>query len=176
MFTCPIDGGSPRTRLSRRLRVLAAAATVGLGAALCATAIAPAAAGTQRDVIVAGTYTATDLGTTECVPLSDTRLHCTTSGFASAYRGGLVGSSTASFEQVIDCATGRTNGTGVETFSGSVRGGPTTTLRWRLYFSADFDCGTFFPSRLRIIGIVTNGPLHGVLFFDDTTYRGVLAG
>jgi hypothetical protein len=175
MYTCPIDGGSPG-RLRRRLRILAVGATVGLGAALCAIAIAPAAVAAQRDVIVAGTYTATDLGTTDCVPLSDTRLHCTTSGFASAYLGGLVGSSTANFEQVIDCATGRTNGVGVETFSGSVRGGPTTTLRWRLYFSADFDCGTFFPSGLRIVGIVTNGPVRGVLFFDDTTYRGVLGG
>ena len=130
--------------------------------------------------LVSGTYTAVDFGTTECAALDDVQLHCSTSGFRFRYEGDLVGESISSFDQVINCATGRTYGHGVETFSGSVRGGRPGTLTWRLVFTAEFDCETFFPSSLRVLGVVTKSTgglasMRGGLHFDDTSYRGVLS-
>jgi hypothetical protein len=159
-------------------RVLLAVAVAALA---CAVSAASAVAGGAHDVGVSGGYEARDFGTTDCVPLDDVRLRCTTTGFVSRYleNGDLVGWSTASFEQVIDCAHGRTVGRGVETFDGSVRGGPAGRLTWKLAFVADFDCVGFYPSNLHVVGVVVDGsgPLagtRGVLLFDDSHYRGVL--
>ena len=150
--------------------------TVSLSAGLAGNALGAAPA----SGLVSGTYTAVDFGTTECAALDDVQLHCSTSGFRSRYEGDLVGESIASFDQVINCATGRTYGHGVETFSGSVRGGRPGTLTWRLVFTAEFDCETFFPSSLRILGVVTKSTgglasMRGGLLFDDTSYRGILS-
>lgn len=155
---------------------------VGLCAALAGGATAGGSmAGGVGDLRVSGDYGVQEggFGTTDCVPLDDVRLRCTTTGFTSDYSGDLVGSSTASFEQVIDCAHGRTVGRGLETFEGSVRGGRPGTLTWTLVFTADFDCTQFFPSSLHIVGVVvkgTGGLAHtrGALLFDDSHYVGVL--
>ena len=169
-----------RARPTRRGRggrgmLAALVLVVSLSAALAGNAFGAA----SQTGLVSGTYTAVDFGTTECAALDDVRLHCTTSGFKSYYEGDLVGESVAGFEQVINCATGRTYGHGVETFSGSVRGGRPGTLTWRLGFTSDFDCETFFPSNLHILGVVTKstgglGSVRGALLFDDTSYRGFL--
>jgi hypothetical protein len=127
---------------------------------------------------VAGTYTVSDFGTTTCDPLGTTSLVCRTTGFRIDYDGDLDGLSTSSFDQVIDCARGRTMGRGSETFTGSVNG-VGGTLTWQLVFVSDFDCASFFPSNLRIVAVPTEGGgalagTHGVLLFGDTDYTGVL--
>ncbi len=161
------------TRLSRLLVLIPLALLV------VAAGAEGAVAGGHHGARVAGIYTATDFGNTECEPLDEVRLRCTTSGFVSTYEGDLVGTSTTNFEQVINCATGRTVGHGAETFTGTIRGKTTGTLSWRLVLSADFDCATFFPSNLHIVAVVTKGTaglagVRGVLLFDDTTYSGLL--
>jgi len=155
--------------------LVAVAVTLSFSAALAGNAFG-GALGSGR---VSGTYSPVDFGNTECVALDDVRLHCATSGFKSRYEGDLVGESTATFEQVINCATGRTYGLGVETFGGSLRGGRSGVLTWRFVLEADFDCEAFFPSNLRILGVVTKGSgglasVRGALLFDDTSYRGLL--
>ena len=158
----------------RRISVLLA-----LVGCLAAVVAVPAGAGRGGAIQVSGSYGVADFGATTCAPLGDTQLSCTTTGFASDYReGDLKGTSTSSFQQVIDCARGKTVGRGSETFTGSI-GSASGTLTWELWFSSDFDCATFFPSNLRIVAVPTRGTgslggLHGVLFFDDTHYRGVL--
>jgi hypothetical protein len=127
---------------------------------------------------VAGTYAVSDFGTTTCDPLGATRLVCRTAGLRIDYDGDLAGVSTSGFEQVIDCARGRTVGRGSETFTGSVNG-VGGTLTWQLVFVSDFDCASFFPSDLRIVAVPTEGGgglagTHGVLLFGDTDYTGVL--
>ena len=158
----------------RRISVLLA-----LVGCLAAVAAVPAGAGRGGAIQVSGSYGVADFGTTTCAPLGDTQLSCTTTGFASDYpEGDLNGASMSSFRQVIDCARGKTVGRGSETFTGSI-GSVSGTLTWELWFSSDFDCTTFFPSNLRIVAVPTGGTgglagLHGVLFFNDTHYRGVL--
>lgn len=167
-------------RLTRRRRGgRGTLAALVLAVSLSAWLVGNALGATPASGLVSGTYTAVDFGTTECAALDDVQLHCSTSGFRSRYEGDLVGESIASFDQVINCATGRTYGHGVETFSGSVRGGRPGTLTWRLVLTAEFDCETFFPSNLRILGVVTKSTgglasMRGGLHFDDTSYRGVL--
>jgi hypothetical protein len=144
----------------------------------CLAAVVASPAGAGRATQVSGTYTVVDFGTTVCEPLSPTRLNCTTTGFASDYDGDLEGVSTASFQQVIDCVRGKTVGHGSETFTGSV-GGAFGTLTWQLWLTSDFDCASFFPSSLRIVAAPIHGGgdlagVHGVLFFGDVAYRGVL--
>ena len=161
--------------ITRHVRLAGAIAVVFTALALGAGS---AFAGVGQSPLVAGEYEVHGLGTTDCVALDAVRLQCSTSGLESRYEGSLDGYSTASFEQVIDCATGKTHGHGTESFDGTVRGRP-GSLTWRLVFTSDFDCATFFPSNLRIVAAITGSsgglaPLHGVLLFDDDSYRGVL--
>jgi len=155
-------------------------AALVLAVSLSAGLVGNALGATPANGLVSGTYTAVDFGTTECAALDDVQVHCTTSGFKSNYEGDLVGESVAGFDTVINCATDRTYGHGVETFSGSVRGGGPGTLTWRLVLTADFDCETFLPSNLLILGVVTRstGGLASIrggrLLFDDTSYHGIL--
>jgi hypothetical protein len=142
-------------------------------------AVVSAPAGAGRAMQVSGKYAVDVVPPPECAPLSETRLVCTVTGLAASYTDGdLQGTSTASFRQVIDCARGKTAGQGTETFTGSI-GDASGTLTWQLWFTADFDCTTGFPVNLRILAVPTHGEgglsgLRGELFFDDTTYRGVL--
>ena len=143
-----------------------------------AAALVSQAAADRGASHVAGTYTVSDFGTTTCDPLGTTRLGCRTTGLRSDYDGDLEGVSTSSFDQVIDCARGRTVGRGSETFTGSVNG-VGGTLTWHLAFMSDFDCASFFPSNLRIVAVPTAGggglaDTRGVLLFGDTDYTGVL--
>ena len=149
-------------------------------ASVAALVSAQALAGETRATHVSGEYALVDPGITTCEPLDEARLRCRTTGFRLAYSGDLEGETTTEFDQVIDCVSGRTRGQGVETLTGSLDGGTPGTLTSRLWFTSDFDCTTFFPSGLRIVAIVTGGSggfagTHGVLHFDDSTYRGVLA-
>ena len=145
----------------------------------CTAALVAAPADAGRGALhVSGTYTAVDFGATECEPLDEARLSCTTTGFRSEFEGDLDGLSTSSFRQVIDCARGRTVGHGSERFTGSI-GNASGTLTWRLWFTSDFDCATFSPANLRIVAVPTEGAgdlagLRGVLLFGDTDYQGVL--
>ena len=153
-------------------------ALCSLLACCVAGAMASHAAADRGASRVAGTYTVFDFGTTTCDPLGPSRLVCRTTGLRSDYDGGLDGLSTSSFDQVIDCARGRTIGRGSETFTGSVNG-VGGTLTWGLAFVSDFDCASFFPSNLRIVAVPTTGGgglagTHGVLLFGDTDYTGVL--
>jgi hypothetical protein len=151
---------------------------IALVATALATLAAEAVAARAHVTPVSGGYGVTAFGDTTCAPLSGERLHCRTTGLEATYEGTLVGASTATFTQVIDCAAGRTVGHGTETFTGSADG-RTGRLTWSLAFTSDFDCASFFPSNLRIVAVVTHGTgallgSHGVLVFDDTTYRGLL--
>jgi hypothetical protein len=153
-----------------------AAAIVALAVALVAGA---ASAATTNGTRVAGGYTVTAFGDTTCVPLGAVHLRCETTGLKSAYTGDLAGETMSAFEQIIDCANGRTVGQGVETFSGSLRGKRPGTLTWRIVFAANFDCTSFFPSSFRGLGVVTGGSgalagRRGFLRFDDTSYEGTL--
>ena len=168
---------SARAKSRRRLGRLTVALAVV--ASTFVVIVPGAVAGGRHRVVVAGTYTVADLGTTDCTTLDETRLRCRTTGLKSDYAGDLVGQTTADFRQTIDCAGGRTRGHGVETFSGSLLGGAAGTLTWRLHFTADFDCATFVPSNLRILGVLKRGTgglagLRGLLLFDDTSYHGLL--
>jgi hypothetical protein len=141
-------------------------------------ALVASPAGAAAATSISGTYTATDFGATVCQPLSQTRLECTTTGFASSYEGDLEGTSTSAFHQVIDCARGKTVGVGSETFTGSIDGAA-GTLTWQLWFTSDFDCTTFIPSNLRIVAVPRDGEgglagIHGVLLFGDIAYHGVV--
>jgi hypothetical protein len=142
----------------------------------CLVFAASATAGSAASV--AGDYTVTGFGDTRCKDLTPGSQWCSTTGFVSEYTGDLVGTSTVSFEQVIDCARGKTYGYGTETFTGKVRGQDVGALRWRLVFSADFDCELGYPWSFRGLGVVVGssrpGGMHGVLTFDDTSYRGTL--
>jgi Protein of unknown function (DUF3224) len=159
--------------MARRISLLLAVVL-----AVGALGAAPAVAG-SGSVHVSGYYRVDGIGETACEPVGVTRLRCTTTGLASTYeRGDLDGTSSSSFEQIIDCARGRTAGYGSETFTGSIHG-VSGTLTWQLGFTSDFDCSTFFPSNLRIVAVPVWGSgdlagLHGVLLFADDSYRGVL--
>ena len=153
--------------------------TLALALLTCAGVAGGAAAGARPDARVSGTYTVTDFGGTNCTPLSATVLRCATKGLKSDYSGDLIGDATSDFDQLIDCATGRTVGQGLETFSGTVRGGPAGTLVWRIVFAADFDCGTFYPTKFHAVSLITRatGGLNGasgILRFGDVSYDGLL--
>ena len=119
--------------------ILVAALTLGVLALLLA---APASASATP---VSGTYIVTDFGTPTCAPVGAAGfiLSCSTSGFRSSYSGALAGTTTTSFTQLINCKTGRTQGSGLETFTGSIAGVGSGTLTWTDHFSAAFDCTTF---------------------------------
>ena len=154
---------------SRAARRLILALVLGLMA--CAAASTSAAAGTRHHAHVEGTYSVSDFGAIDCVGVSEFVIRCSTTGLISAYSGDLVGSSTADFEQTIDCGAGRTVGRGSEVFVGAVRGRP-ETLKWRITFASDFNCSPFYPFNFRGLGIVSQW--GGLLKFDDTTYDGWL--
>ena len=155
--------------------ILVAAFTLG---ALALVLGAPASASATP---VSGTYTVTDFGTPTCAPVGATGfiLSCSTSGFRSSYSGALTGTTTTSFTQLINCKTGRTQGSGLETFTGSIARVGYGTLTWTDHFSAAFDCTTFAVSSFSGIGVDLSGTgslagLHGLLSFTDTTYDGAL--
>jgi hypothetical protein len=140
---------------------------------------APVSAGSST--LVSGTYGVTDFGTLSCVPLGAAGfvVRCTTSGFVSTYSGALTGTTTTNFTQVINCLTGRTQGSGVETFTGSIAGVGSGSLTWMDEFTAGFDCTTFAVSDFKGLGVALSGTgslagLHGMLSFTDTTYEGAL--
>lgn len=113
------------------------------------------------------------------MPVNTAVLRCAATGLKSVYSGDLEGEAISDFEQVINCATGRTVGQGVERFSGTVRGGQPGTLKWRIIFAADFDCATFYPSNFRAFSLIAQATgglseLSGVLRFGDVTYDGLL--
>jgi hypothetical protein len=155
-------------------------ALVALVAAALALALtAPVSAG--NSTLVSGTYSVTDFGTLTCVPLGAAGfvVRCSTSGFVSSYSGALTGATTTTFTQVINCKTGRTQGSGVETFTGSIAGVGSGTLTWMDEFTAGFDCTTFAVSGFRGVGVALSGTgdlvgLHGMLSFTETTYDGAL--
>ena len=97
----------------------------------------------------------------------------------SEYSGDLTGTAVADFTELINCKTGRTTGTGVETFTGSVAGVGSGTLTYIDQFSSDFDCNNFSPFNLDINSVAVKGAgglagLQGKLSFTDTTYTGTL--
>jgi len=150
-----------------------------VGAALALALTAPVSAGSST--LVSGTYGVTDFGTLTCVPLGTAGfvVRCSTSGFVSSYSGALTGTTTTTFSQVINCRTGRTQGSGVETFTGSIAGVGSGTLTWMDEFTAGFDCATFAVSGFRGVGVALSGTgdlagLHGMLSFTETTYDGAL--
>jgi hypothetical protein len=155
-----------------------------LAGALLALALAPALASAHHGhgrTAVAGTYTVYDLGSTQCAPKgkSPDILVCATTGLRSTYAGDLAGDSTSDFSEIIDCKAGTTRGSGIETFTGSLNGGASGTLTWRISFRAGFDCTTFFPSGFQGFSHIqaSSGALAGIrghLHFGDTTYDGVL--
>ena len=145
----------------------------------CGVIAGTAAAGTHHETRVAGTYAVTEFGDTSCVSVSAVVLRCTTKGLKSVYEGDLTGDTTSDFDQVINCATGRTIGQGIETFSGTVRGGQAGTLKWRILFAADFDCTTFYPTNFHALSLITQATgglsgMGGVLRFGDVAYDGLL--
>ena len=136
-----------------------------------------------RPLSVSGTYTVVpDLGTTTCVQVgaSGFMFRCDTTGFTTSYSGDLTGMAVADFTQLINCNTGRTTGTGTETFTGSLDGvAGLGTLAWIDQFSSDFDCTFFFPFNFDINSVGVTGAaafagLQGRLTFTDTTYSGIL--
>ena len=157
-------------------------ALLALAAALLALAAMPALASAHhRDIRVSGTYVAYDFGVTQCAPkgASPDILACSTTGFRSTYAGSLVGDVSTEFTSTINCKTGRTWGHGVETFTGSLNGGGSGTLTWKIFFHAAFDCTTSAPSGFKGVSWVkaSSGALagtHGQLQFGDVTYGGRL--
>jgi hypothetical protein len=153
-------------------------------AAVAAAAFVPGAVAAppgQAPVGVAGTYTVTDFGTTDCAPVhgSPSLLRCDTTGFVSDYSGSLTGTSTASFTEIIDCAAGRAEGHGIETFTGSVAGFGGGTLTWAIQFSSGFDCTTAAVFHFQGRGVIRSGTgdlahVRGQLDFTETTYQGEL--
>jgi hypothetical protein len=154
-------------------RLLVAIATA------CAVGAISVSASASPGLSVSGFYAPTDFGSTTCAPVGDFMFRCTTTGFISQYTGDLVGTAVADFTALINCKTGRENGLGVETFTGSVAGAGSGTLSWTDQFSADFECTSFFPSNLDINSVAVKGAgglagLQGRLTFTDTTYSGTL--
>jgi hypothetical protein len=161
-----------KTRVITGICAVVAAATVGM---------TPADARGRHADRVTGTYSVSDPGVTNCTPKPQhpERLRCDTSGFVSHYEGDLVGDSNVDFSWRIDCDRGRSEGEGVETFAGSLDGGPSGTLTWRIRFHSRFDCSGFFPFDFDGYGTVRDGSggfegAQGSLRFGDTTYEGRL--
>jgi hypothetical protein len=156
--------------------VVVAAALVALASSL----VAQAGAGTQSVLRVSGTYQLVEVAGLDCSPIDDARLACTVTGARSIYpTGQFDGESVADFRSVIDCAKGRTYAVGSETFTGSIAGSPSGTMTWQFVLAADFDCVTFAPTNIHLVGIVTGATgglsgTRGVVQFGDTTYTGVL--
>jgi len=158
----------------------------GLLIALAGVLLALALTATRADAhhgrtVVTGTYTVTDFGTTTCAPKGTSAdiLVCTTTAFKSHYDGNLAGESTTDFTQIVNCRTSRTRGQGVEIFDGSLNGGASGTLTWKITFHSGLDCATFSVSDFHGVGRITasSGALdgtHGLLRFGDVTYDGVL--
>lgn len=153
-----------------------------LGLALVVVALmwAQAAPAASTSVHVSGTYVVSEFGTTTCVPTgSGSVFRCVTTGFVSQYSGSLMGTSTTSFFQVINCNKGTTSGVGVETFTGSVEGVGSGSLTWIINFHSKFDCATFATSDFSGSGHIVAGTgdlagLEGKLQFGDVTYEGDL--
>ena len=172
-----VDAGSARAHLAGPARALFA-----LAAAMLALAVTPAlAAAHHGHVHISGTYAVYDLGSSQCAPkgASTDILVCSTTGLRSSYDGSLTGDTTSDFSNVIDCKAGRTWGRGVETFTGSLNGGASGTLTWKISFTAAFDCTTFFPSGFQGFSHIKEGSgalagIHGHIHFGDVTYDGVL--
>jgi hypothetical protein len=170
--------GSPGGRHRFTTRLTVGAVTALVAAVVTCTAIA----GGHRAIHVSGDYELdfARLGTTDCTPIDTIRLRCTTTDMGFDYHGDLTGSTTIQFEQIVNCRTGVTRGSGTETFTGSIAGAP-GTVTWHVSFGSEFDCLSGFPSNLRAIanlkkrqGTGELAGLKGTLRFDDTTYRGVL--
>jgi hypothetical protein len=132
-------------------------------------------------ISVSGTYFVQDLGATSCAPVGSSNflLRCETTGLISEYSCDLTGTAVANFSELINCKTSRANGTGTETFSGSVDEVGSGTLTYIDQFSSDFDCTNFFPFNLDINSVAVKGTgdlsdLQGKLHFDDATYTGIL--
>jgi len=134
-----------------------------------------------KGVHVSGTYTVTDLGTTTCGPVggSPNLLRCDTTGFVSQYAGDMTGTATVNFTQVINCKTGRTQGKGIETFTGTINGVGSGSLTWHDHFHATTDCITFGLSDfvLKAVGFSGTAALAGLqgrIDFTLTDYDGTL--
>ena len=132
---------------------------------------------------VSGTWTATDFGAADCVPVGDSAVlfKCDTTGFKSVYDGSLEGDSIVDFTSTIDCQAGITYGSGVERFAGSIDGVGSGSLTWRISFFSAFDCTTGGVSGFRALAPIQSGTgyltrVRGTLLFDDVSYRGVLRG
>jgi hypothetical protein len=154
-------------------------ATIALLALVVGLAMT-AGASAGHSIHVSGTYAVTDFGAVDCSPVpAGFIFDCRTTGFVSQYSGDLTGTSVTDFTQQINCATGRTHGTGAETLTGSVAGVGSGTLTWRDVFDADFDCATFTASNFHGSGVDVKGSgglagMRGGLAFTDTTYDGTL--
>ncbi len=128
---------------------------VALAAVVAALTASQSAAGSSA-TRVAGTWAVTDLGETTCLPgATPTVFNCHVTGFTSQYSGSLSGTSVTSFEETLNCETGRASGKGTETFTGSVAGRGSGSLSWRISFESGFDCTT---------SSVFNFSAHAVIF------------
>ena len=165
-----------RMRAGRRITWLA---MLTAAASIVAVAVQPASA--SDAVPVAGAFTVTDVGSIDCAPTGSAPFlfRCETTGLVSRYTGSMSGISTTDFTQLVNCATGRTQGSGTETFDGSVEGVGSGTLTWRIHFESAFDCSTFTVAEFAGRGAITTGTgalgaVNGLLEFDDDTYEGGL--
>lgn len=161
-------------KMRRKLLGLVVLSAVGV---VAVTGYASAAQKTS----VSGLYAVANFGTPTCAPVgaSGFNLRCDTTGLVSTYTGDLVGVAVADFTSMINCKTGRETGHGTETFTGQVMNGPPGTLTWIDQFSADVDCGTFFPFNLDVNSVAVKGSgglagLTGKLHITDTDYSGTL--
>jgi hypothetical protein len=146
-------------------------------------ALAAGASGASAATVVhvSGTDLGPDAGTTACQPANDsgTLLTCTTPDFATRYTGDLTGTISTNFYWTINCTSSRIAGYGIETFTGSVAGVGSGTLRWATKFHAAFECSTQTLSNLIGSATVMSGTgrltgLHGRLTFLGQTYSGIL--
>jgi len=80
------------------------------------------AASAGQAISVSGTYVVSDIGIPACAPLGSSgfMFRCTDTGLTSDYSGDLTGSAVADLTEIVNCKTGRTNGTATETFTGSI--------------------------------------------------------
>jgi hypothetical protein len=147
----------------------------------CTLAAAPAAAtALPGSIAVSGVWIPFDFGTETCTPHGPHVFGCTVTGFSTAYTGDLIGSSSAEFVEIVNCKTGKVQGHGTDTFTGSVTGVGSGTLTWRIHFSATVgsDCETLTSFEGR--GVIVGGTgdlagLRGTLEFAfDLTYTGRL--
>jgi uncharacterized protein DUF3224 len=159
--------------MKTRLAALMVVSLVGL--------VVTAAATAKKGMHVSGTYSLTDPGTTTCAPVgsSATRIRCTTTGLAFQYTGDLTGSTVTDLTEIINCRTGQTRGSAVETFTGTVTGVGVGTMTWRDYFHATTDCATFALSDFVLKAVHFSGTgalagLDGRIDFTLATYDGTL--